>query len=37
MRAGFLAIKAPRAPDLSRGLLERGVLTDARGEVVRRL
>ena len=35
MRAGFLAIKAPRAPDLSRALRERGVLSDARGEMLR--
>lgn len=35
MRAGFLAIRAPRAADLSRALRERGVLTDARGDILR--
>lgn len=35
MRAGFLAIQAPRAADLSRALRERGVLTDARGDILR--
>ena len=34
-RAGFLAIKAPHAADLSRALRERGVLTDARGDILR--
>jgi kynureninase len=34
-RAGFLAIAAPRAAQLSRALRERGVLTDARGEILR--
>ena len=35
MRAGFLAIRAPRAADLSRALRERGVMTDARGDILR--
>jgi len=35
MRAGFLAIATPRAADLSRALRERGVFTDARGEILR--
>ena len=35
MRAGFLAITAPRAAALSRALRERGVLTDARGDILR--
>ena len=35
MRAGFLAIQAPRAADLSRLLRQRGVLTDARGDLLR--
>lgn len=34
-RAGFLAIRAPRADDLFRGLRARGVLTDVRGDVLR--
>lgn len=34
-RAGFLAIRAPRAGDLSHALRQRGVLTDARGDVLR--
>lgn len=34
-RAGFLAIRAPRAGALSRGLRARGVLTDFRSEVLR--
>ena len=34
-RAGFLAIRSPRAGDLSRGLRGRGVLTDFRGDVLR--
>lgn len=33
--AGFLALHAPGATALSRGLHDRGVLTDARGEVLR--
>lgn len=33
--AGFLALRAPRATELSRGLRERGVWTDARGQVLR--
>jgi kynureninase len=32
---GFLALRAPRARELSRALHERGVFTDARGEVLR--
>lgn len=35
MRAGFLAVRAPRAADLSRALRDRGVLTDARGDILR--
>ena len=35
MRAGFLAIRTPRAAALSRLLRERGVFTDARGEILR--
>ena len=35
MRAGFLAIRTPRAAELSRALRERGVLTDARGDILR--
>ena len=34
-RAGFLAIRSVHASDLSRVLREHGVLTDARGEVLR--
>jgi kynureninase len=34
-RAGFLAIRAPRAGDLSTELRARGVLTDFRGDVLR--
>jgi kynureninase len=34
-RGGFLAIRARRAGDLSRGLRGRGVLTDFRGDVLR--
>jgi kynureninase len=34
-RGGFLAIRAPRAGDLSRELRARGVLTDFRGDVLR--
>jgi kynureninase len=34
-RAGFLAIRSPHAPDLSRALRQRGVLTDFRGDVLR--
>jgi len=33
--AGFLALRSPRAGDLSRALHERGVWTDFRGEVLR--
>jgi kynureninase len=33
--AGFLALRAPRAGDLSRGLRARGVWTDFRGDVLR--
>jgi kynureninase len=34
-RGGFLAIRSPHAADLSRALRVHGVLTDARGEVLR--
>ena len=34
-RGGFLAIRAPRARDFARSLRERGVLVDARGDVLR--
>jgi len=34
-RAGFLAIRSPRAGDLCRGLRAAGVLTDFRGDVLR--
>lgn len=34
-RAGFLAIRSPRAGELSRALRARGVLTDSRGDVLR--
>lgn len=34
-RAGFLAIRAPRAGELAAGLRERGVFTDARGQILR--
>jgi selenocysteine lyase/cysteine desulfurase len=34
-RAGFLAIRSPRAGDLSHALKARGVLTDFRGDVLR--
>ena len=34
-RAGFLAIRSPRAGDLARALRARDVLTDFRGEVLR--
>jgi kynureninase len=34
-RAGFLAIRSPRAGELSRKLRARGVLTDFRGDVLR--
>ena len=34
-RAGFLAIRAPRAGELSAALRARGVLTDFRGDVLR--
>jgi kynureninase len=33
--AGFLALRAPRAGDLCRGLRHRGVLTDFRGDALR--
>ncbi len=33
--AGFLALRAPDAPGLATALRERGVLTDARGELLR--
>jgi kynureninase len=33
--AGFLALRSPRAAELSRGLRARGVLTDVRGELLR--
>lgn len=33
--AGFLALHVPRAPELARELARRGVLCDARGEVLR--
>ena len=33
--AGFLALRSPRAGALSRGLRERGVWTDFRGDVLR--
>jgi kynureninase len=32
---GFLALRSPRAGDLRRGLLRRGVSTDSRGDVLR--
>ena len=34
-RAGFLAVRAPRAGDLCAGLRTRGVLADFRGNVLR--
>lgn len=34
-RAGFLALRAPRAPDIARALRLRGVWTDARGDILR--
>jgi kynureninase len=34
-RGGFLAIRSPHAPDLSRALHAHGVRTDARGQVLR--
>jgi kynureninase len=34
-RAGFLAIRAPRALDLARQVRRRGVFVDARGDVLR--
>ena len=34
-RAGFLAIRAPRARDVAAALRERGVLADARGDLLR--
>jgi kynureninase len=34
-RGGFLAIRSPHAPDLSKALRGHGVLTDARGQVLR--
>jgi kynureninase len=35
VRAGFLAIRAPQAGELSATLRERGVFTDARGQILR--
>ena len=35
MRAGFLAIHAPRAGELCAALRQRGVLADARGQILR--
>lgn len=34
-RAGFLAIRAPRAGEISAALRQRGVFTDARGQILR--
>jgi kynureninase len=34
-RGGFLAVRSPHAADLSRRLRERGVWTDARGDILR--
>ena len=34
-RAGFLALRSPRAGELSAALRGRGVLTDFRGDVLR--
>ncbi len=34
-RAGFVALRSPRAGELCAGLRERGVLTDARGDLLR--
>jgi kynureninase len=34
-RGGFLAIRAPRAREFAQRLRERGVLVDARGDVLR--
>ena len=34
-RGGFLALRAPRAMELSRALRARGVYTDARGQILR--
>jgi kynureninase len=33
--AGFLALRTPRAPQLSRSLRARGVFTDVRGDLLR--
>src|SRR4029434_9207283 len=35
LRGGFLAIRAPRAAEISKTLRERGIFTDARGEILR--
>ena len=35
LRGGFLAIHMPNAQEVSRALRQRGVLTDARGEILR--
>jgi kynureninase len=35
LRSGFLAIRAPRAAEISKALRDRGVFTDARGEILR--
>ena len=34
-RAGFLALRTPRAPEIARALRERAVMTDARGDILR--
>jgi kynureninase len=34
-RAGFLAVRTPRAPDIVSALRTRGVFIDARGDMVR--
>ena len=34
-RGGFLAIRAPSAQDIARGLRERGVHVDSRGDILR--
>ena len=34
-RAGFLAVRAPRAPDLVRALRQESVFADARGDILR--
>jgi kynureninase len=33
--AGFLALRSSRAPEIQRGLAQRGVATDVRGEILR--